>query len=43
MNPLIFTLEKTTLSYGAEAPILLDQVVSVRFGDLVIPWEPQEA
>ncbi|MCQ5025757.1 DUF4179 domain-containing protein [Oscillibacter valericigenes] len=31
------------LSYGAEAPILLDQVVSVRFGDLVIPWEPQEA
>ena len=28
-------------SYGAEGPILLDQVAAVRFGDLVIPWEPR--
>lgn len=29
------------LSYGVDGPILLDQVAAVRFGDLVIPWEPQ--
>lgn len=28
-------------SYGADGPILLDQVAAVRFGDLTIPWEPE--
>ena len=28
-------------SYGAEGPILLEQVAAVRIGDLVIPWEPE--
>lgn len=29
------------LDYEAKAPILLDQVTAIRFGDLVIPWEPR--
>ena len=28
------------VTYTAEGPILLDKVAAIRFGELVIPWQP---